>query len=100
MKIVPALSIIFSAVMVALPLPPLFAMDKTVTLNVPTLRCATCPITVKKAMFKVKGVSKVITDLDKREVVVTFDDAQTTVDALAKVLGDAGYPSRIAEVYR
>ena len=35
---------------------PAWAATKTVTLSVPSMTCATCPITVKKALTKVEGV--------------------------------------------
>ncbi len=72
---------------------PLWAAPKTVTLAVPGMTCETCPITVKMALNKVKGVTKVNVDFDKKEAVVTFDDAKTTVAALTKATKDAGYPS-------
>lgn len=97
MKVSRTLSIILAAAITALTLSPAFAATKTVALDVPTMHCPTCPITVKKALLKVKGVSKVTANLDKREAVVTFDDVQTTVEALIKATGDAGYPSRIVE---
>jgi|HubBroStandDraft_4_1064222.scaffolds.fasta_scaffold475628_2 mercuric transport protein len=37
---------------------PAWASSKTVTLNVSGMTCAVCPITVKKALEKVEGVSK------------------------------------------
>ena len=66
---------------------------KTVTLAVSGMTCATCPITVKKALTKVDGVTKVDVDYDKRQVVVTYDDAKTSIEALTKATADAGYPS-------
>ncbi len=74
---------------------PASAATKTVTLAVPGMFCATCPITVKKALTKVTGVAKVDVDLDKRQAVVTFDDAKTTVAALTKATTNAGYPSTV-----
>ena len=76
---------------------PAWAAPKTVTLAVPGMTCETCPITVKMALNKVKGVTKVNVDFDKREAVVTFDDAKTTVAALTKATKDAGYPSTVKE---
>ncbi|MBA3271512.1 MAG: mercury resistance system periplasmic binding protein MerP [Acidobacteria bacterium] len=76
---------------------PTFAASKTVTLAVPGMNCSACPITVKKALTKVAGVSKVDVDLDKRQATVTFDDAKTTVAALTKATTDAGYPSSVKE---
>lgn len=74
---------------------PAWAAPRTVTLAVPGMTCATCPITVKKALTKVTGVTKVDVDLDKLQAVVTFDDAKTTVAALTKATTDAGYPSTV-----
>jgi periplasmic mercuric ion binding protein len=73
---------------------PAWASPKTVTLNVPGMTCAVCPITVKKALEKVGGVSKVEGRFEKKEVLVTFDDAKTNTDALIKATTEAGYPSQ------
>ena len=35
-----------------------FAKQQTVTLEVPTMNCVTCPFTVKRALQNVDGVSK------------------------------------------
>ena len=76
---------------------PATAAVKTVTLSVPGMNCATCPITVKKALGKVDGVAKTEVNLEKRAAVVTFDDSRTTVEALTRATGDAGYPSTLVE---
>ncbi len=76
---------------------PVWAATQTVTLSVPGMTCAACPITVKKAISKVDGVSKVDVTFEKREAVVTFDDAKTSVQKLTKATGDAGYPSSVKQ---
>lgn len=73
------------------------AATKTVTLSVPGMSCATCPITVKKALGKVDGVARTEVSLDKRTAVVTFDDSRTSLEALARATADAGYPSTPVE---
>ena len=73
---------------------PAWAETKTVTLSVPGMDCAACPITIKKALDKVPGVSKVEASLEKKEAVVTFDDRQASVALLTKATADAGYPSK------
>jgi len=73
------------------------AATKTVTLSVSGMNCATCPITVKKALGKVDGVTKTEVNLEKRAAVVTFDDARTNLEALNRATGDAGYPSTLVE---
>ena len=70
---------------------------KTVTLSVPGMTCAACPITVKKALTKVDGVQKAEVSYEKREAVVTFDDAKTNADALTKATANAGYPSSVKQ---
>jgi len=72
---------------------PVLAATKTVTLAVPTMTCPVCPITVKKALQAVPGVSRAEVSLEKKEAVVTFDDAKTSVAALTKATANAGYPS-------
>lgn len=71
-----------------------WAASKGVTLSVPGMDCATCPITVKKALGRVPGVSAIEVNFEKREAVVTFDDSKTNIGALTKATEEAGYPSR------
>lgn len=72
---------------------PALAKPQTVALNVPTMDCSTCPITIKAALVKVPGVSKAKVSYEKREAVVSYDDAKTNVDELKKATADVGYPS-------
>lgn len=74
---------------------PVWAATRTVTLSVPGMTCAACPITVKHALSKVAGVEKTDVRFEQREAVVTFDDDKTNVQALTKATSDAGYPSSI-----
>jgi len=74
---------------------PAWAAVQTVTLSVPGMTCAACPITVKKALTKVEGVSQVDVSFDKREAVVTFDDAKTSVQKLTEATTSSGYPSSV-----
>jgi mercuric ion binding protein len=73
---------------------PAWASLQIVTLNVPGMTCEACPITVKKALEKIPGVSKVEVRFEKKQVLVTFDDAKTNTDALVKATTNAGYPSQ------
>lgn len=74
---------------------PAWAATQTVTLSVPGMTCAACPITVKKALTKVDGVQKVEVSYEKLAAVVTFDDTRTTAKALTKATENAGYPSTV-----
>lgn len=71
------------------------AKQQTVSLNIPTMDCATCPITIKASLNKVPGVSKVKVSYERREAVIVYDDSKATVDDLKKATEDAGYPSML-----
>jgi mercuric ion binding protein len=73
--------------------PPVWAAPQTVTLSVSKMTCAACPITVKTALSRVPGVTKVSVNFENKQATVLFDDAQTTVAALTRATTDAGYPS-------
>lgn len=76
---------------------PAWAATQTVTLAVPGMTCAACPITVKKALTKVDGVTKAEVSFENREAIVTFDDAKTSVEALTQASENAGYPASLKE---
>ena len=76
---------------------PAWSAPRTVTLSLPTMDCAVCPITVKKALSKVDGVSRAEVDYGKRQAVVSFDDSKTSAEALTGATKAAGYPSTVVE---
>jgi periplasmic mercuric ion binding protein len=75
---------------------PLWAAPKSVTLAVPGMTCPTCPVTIKKALMKEQGVASVTVRYEKKELIVSFDDAKTTADAIMKSTAAVGFPSQIA----
>jgi len=83
---------VLTLVTALLSMPALAAMQ-TVTLSVPGMNCAACPITVKMALNRVDGVSQADVSYPEREAVVTFDDTRTSVEALTEATTNAGYPS-------
>ena len=83
------------AVLVATPLAVLASTAKTVTLDVKNMTCDLCPITVKKSLEKLSGVSAVEIDFDNKTVTVTFDPDKTQPEALTKATTNAGYPSTV-----
>jgi mercuric ion binding protein len=87
-----------SAALLALGLlaaPAAFAGEKTVTLAVQNMDCASCPITVRASLEAVPGVEKVVVSLKDKTAVVTFDDAKTALPALITATTNAGYPSAL-----
>ena len=74
---------------------PSYAAARTVTLDIPGMNCPVCPITIKKALNKVTGVSEAKVNFEQRQATVTFYDAQTTVEALIKATTNAGFASTL-----
>jgi mercuric ion binding protein len=66
-----------------------------VVLDVQNMICALCPITVKKSLQQVPGVSDATIDLEKKTATVRFDPDRTSAAALTKATTDAGYPSTV-----
>lgn len=52
-------------------------------------------ISVKRSLTRLDGVTKADVSLQKREAMVTYDDAKTNVEALLKATKDAGFPSTL-----
>ena len=73
----------------------LAAEPRTVTLAVEQMTCSACPITVRKALSHVPGVSAATVDIEAHTATVTFDPAQTTPDALATAVSQAGFPAKV-----
>jgi mercuric ion binding protein len=88
--------LLFAIAALTLVATPAWAAPRTVILSVSQMTCAACPITVKKALAKVDGVTKVVVSLEKQQAVVTYDDVKTDVKRLIRATTDAGYPSTLA----
>lgn len=85
------------AALAALPLAVLAAPPKTVTLAVQNMTCELCPITVKKSLEKVSGVSAVQIDFAKKTATVTYDPDTAQPQVLTQATTNAGYPSTVKE---
>ena len=62
---------------------------------VANMTCATCPITVKKAMSAVHGVRSVKIDFDSKIATVEFDPKVTNTAAIGAASTNAGYPAKL-----
>ena len=71
------------------------AEEQTVTLSVPDMNCPVCPITVRKALEKVDGVTQAEVDYDSKSATITFDDRVTGTKALREATENVGYPSTV-----
>ncbi|MGK0411377.1 MAG: mercuric ion binding protein [Shewanella psychromarinicola] len=70
-----------------------FAKDVSVTLEIPSMNCVTCPITVKKALERLEGIKQAKVTFENKLAVVTFDDETTNTDSLTEATKNAGFPS-------
>jgi periplasmic mercuric ion binding protein len=83
------------AVWTLLPLAAWPTTPQTAVLDVQNMTCGLCPITVKKSLQKVGGVSEVAVDFAKKTATVKFDADITNASALMEATAKAGYPSTV-----
>jgi periplasmic mercuric ion binding protein len=69
------------------------AAEKTITLSVPGIDCAACPVIVKSSLEGVPGVVKAVVSYNDKTAVVTFDDQKTNPPALMAATAHVGYLS-------
>lgn len=68
-----------------------------IKLSVPGMNCAICPITVKKSLTSVEGVTFVEVVYDTKTAHVSYDDSLTNIDSLRFATEYVGYPSELIE---
>lgn len=73
------------------------AAERSVTLAVDNMYCASCPYIVKHSLAKVSGVGSVSVSFAKKTATVTYDDQKTTPGALIAATTQAGYPSHVIQ---
>jgi mercuric ion binding protein len=87
------ISLIVLALFLAAGTPLASEPDSTVTFSVAKMTCATCPITVRKAMQRVEGVKDVKVSYDDKTASVTFDATVTTATEIGQASTDVGFPA-------
>ena len=71
------------------------ASERTVTLQVDNMYCASCPYIVKRSLAAVPGVKGVSVSFRDKTAIVTFDSARTNVAALTDATFEVGYRSEV-----
>lgn len=84
-----------SALLALLPLAALAATPQTTVLEIQNMTCELCPVTVKKSLEKLPGVSQARIDFARKTATVTFDPDKVNAAALVKATTNAGYPSTV-----
>ncbi len=64
---------------------------RTIILPIAGMTCATCAVTIEKALGELEGVSKVNVNLASEKAAIEYDPAKVDVATLAKAISDTGY---------
>ena len=65
--------------------------------DVQGMTCATCSLTLKSAVKKLKGIANVNVSVEQKKAVVAFDSKETSVEEIKKVIDDVGYKATAQE---
>ncbi len=71
--------------------------DQEASFTVDKMSCATCPITVRKAMQRVDGVKEVNVDFDTKTATVLYDSILTDAKQIAEASNNVGFPATLIE---
>lgn len=99
-RLIMILSLLVLSATTVTPLSMMAAELKTITLSVDKMTCSLCPVTVKRALKKLDGVSDVSAKYEGDGVgwaKVTFDPSLVDVDEMTFTTEMAGYPSHLKE---
>ena len=70
---------------------------QTANFAIENMTCASCPITVRKAMERVPGVQSVKVDFETKTATVEYDPALSTPADIAAAPTGNGYPATLIE---
>ena len=86
---------LYAVLAALLPLASMAMTPRTAVLDVQNMTCNLCPLTVRKSLQKVPGVTQAQIDFTRKTATVAFDGDRTTTAVLVKTTTDAGYPSTV-----
>ena len=64
----------------------------TLHLNVPTVHCTSCKLTIEETLEELDGIADSNVDLDTKHVTVTYDPDTVKLAAITAAIEEAGYP--------
>lgn len=64
---------------------------QNVTLKVQGMSCGHCVKAVESSVGELKGIENVKVNLDQAEAVVSFDEAQVSLEDIKETIEDQGY---------
>ena len=68
---------------------------QTVVLDVQNMTCPVCPITVRRSLARLPGVSDTEIDYGRKIATVKFDPDKASAAALVEATTNAGFPSTV-----
>lgn len=88
---------IFALVLTAVPAPNAFAGDDAehATFSISGMTCGGCVGAVKVQLKKTKGVTDFEVNLEAAEAMVTFNPAETDVNAIAESISKTGFTAKV-----
>ena len=84
-----------AALVIASATPAFAGAPQTAVLDVQNMTCSLCPITVKKSLEAVPGVTDAKVDLGQKTVTVKFDPDKAGIETLVKATTNAGFPATV-----
>lgn len=70
---------------------------RTSSYKVENMTCATCPITVKKAMSRVDGVESIKIDIESKAATVVYDPMRAQPQDIADASTGVGFPATVVK---
>ena len=64
---------------------------ETININVPTVHCQSCKLTIEEALDELDGVADSDVDLDTKQVTVAYDPDAVDVATIATTIEQAGF---------
>lgn len=64
---------------------------KQEVLSVPEVHCGHCVSSIEGAVGALEGVKEVKVNLDARDVTVSFEEAEVTIDKIVSAIEEQGY---------
>ncbi|MDK1010295.1 MAG: cation transporter [Actinomycetota bacterium] len=62
-----------------------------ITLSVPDISCGHCKSSIESAVSPLSGVETAVVDIADRNVAITYDGSDSTVEAIVAAIDEQGY---------
>ncbi len=77
--------------------PVLAGEPKLAVLDVPSMFCSLCPVTVRRVLTRVPGVLEAKADLATKSAEAKYDPDKVSPEALAMAVSNAGFPATLKQ---